>query len=107
MINIQYYSDAIAAISACQTCTDVDRIGNAAVSGAQMIVTKMNASLSALAPLLTPPGASFGSIITWITNYIGFIQGPYTEMVSEVTDLTSQISALNAAIAARKAELGC
>lgn len=83
-------------------------------------LAEIGKSINGLLPLLVAPG-DLGGVISWITNMITNLQGPYTkvialqaEMIAKQTEFagklatqTTNINNLQSSIAAKSATLNC
>lgn len=104
ILNTQYFTDITAAMSAAESCAELQALVTEAMASINAFEAGINADLAAMLPmlsLLTAP-TSPGAAISWITNYISTILTPYLKpyitLGTQLTDLLAQIATLTALI---------
>jgi hypothetical protein len=105
-INLAWFTSATEAVNSCKDCGTLDRVSSQYQGAVSSQVADMTAQISTLGALITAP-TDLPSVITWITNYISLLSGPYGTLLTELSATEAQQTLLNAAITAKKAELGC
>ena len=93
LINTDHFVNLTASVNACESCAQLQSLTNDAFASMNAIKAGIQTELAALAPilaLLSPPSASPGAIVSWIT---GFISGTLTPMVKPTITYAAQLSA--------------
>jgi hypothetical protein len=107
LTNPAYFGAQLAAIEACTECPALKDLAVNAAASLTAEVATVEAQIALLAPLLIAP-TDLPKVITWIGNFInGGLLVTWTNYTAMLTELNTKLSALNAAIAAKKAALGC
>ena len=70
------------------------------------LLAGIRADIAKLLPLISIP-TDLGSVISWITNYITLISGPYYKLIALEAEVISAYASLIAAISARISIKGC
>jgi hypothetical protein len=106
LVNTAFFTSQIAAIEAAPSCVALALLQAAMIPSVEAEITAVNSQIAALAALIAVP-TDLPSVITWITNMIAPMLVMHTNAISQATLLMAKQIALEAAIAARAAQLGC
>lgn len=101
-----WFADVTAAINQAKSCSDLQNAINKAFDSTLKLQTQIGSQIALLAPLLTTPGDLPG-VISWITSYITYVTGPYNALLTQQTQIVTQINSLTAAATAKAIQLGC
>jgi hypothetical protein len=105
LVNTAYFTSLTASVNACRTCQDLQKLVTQAFGSINPVISSIAVQEALLAPLLIAP-SDLPGVITWITNYITLLSGPYANLAIQLTELTAQVTSLTAAITAKAGELG-
>jgi len=107
-LNTDYFSSLTAQIKQCTSCEELQSVvteSMGALNDQLTAITAQNAYFAALQSLLTPPGASLSSLVTWVTTLIDDYLTPqlaaYAKYTAQVAALTAEIETLTAAITSK------
>lgn len=108
LIDTSYFTNLTTQINAIQgtgACAEVQKIVNEAAASIEAQLTAIRAQMAALLPATTLPGASLGSIVTWITNFAQPLITAYNNLIATEAAVLAAVANLETAIANAAARL--
>jgi hypothetical protein len=104
--NAQQFAKQLEAVNACRDCAHLNPLAADATASLEAEIAVVTAQIALLAPLLIAP-TNITSVLSWINSVIGFISVTSITYTAQLADLGGKLSALQAAVTAKKAALGC
>lgn len=101
---LQSIEDRIDSINSCEALQEA---ADSIKAELDAMLSDIEAQISALLPLITPPGANLGEIVGWITSLIATFTGPYNALLAEQILITTKIAAILAKLTNKISTLGC
>lgn len=104
ILNESYFTNLVLSINAATTETELQILVDKVYADIAMLNSTIESQITLLGPiaaLLSPPSASFGSIISWITSMITVLTQlykPFFTYAAQLTALTSAVATLTIAI---------
>jgi Phage protein Gp138 N-terminal domain len=105
-LNLAYFESQLARIAASQDCNDLNLQSTQMLATLNKSIASITTLISQLAPLIVAP-TDLPSVITWATNMIAPMLLAHTNCITQLSALSAKLSALESAVAARQAALGC
>jgi hypothetical protein len=107
LINTDHFANIIASINGAQTCDELQGFVTSAMASVNTVKANITAELDKLTPILalaSPPGASPGAIVSWITDFISLTLTPMIKptitYAAQLTETLTQIAGVVSAIEA-------
>lgn len=104
LINTAFYDNMISELNKIENCAGLQVYIDEAMATVQAEINAIEAQIASLSIVLTIP-TDLGSVITWITNYIHQLTGPYSTYLAQLTATLAAIARLTAAVEAAAARL--
>lgn len=111
LVNTSTFDNLIDSVNACDSCAQLQSVVNEAFASINAVKAGIESELASLTPvlaLLSPPSASPGAIVTWLTSFITVTLTPMTKptitYAAQLTEMVEQIAAVSVAINAAAAK---
>lgn len=108
LIDTSYFDSLTNQINAIQgtgACAELQSVVNDAAASVEATLAAIRAQMAALLPATTLPGASLGSIVTWITNFAAPLITAYNNLIATEAAVLAAVAKLETAIASAAARL--
>lgn len=105
-LNAAYFQSQLNRIAASQDCIDLGSQSTAMLASLNAELASIADLISSLATLIVVP-TNLSTLLTWATNMIAPMALAHTNALLQQSALGAKLAALEAAIAARQAAIGC
>lgn len=112
LLNDGYFTSLVNQIGEIESEAELQNLANEVMADISLLMSTLSSQLSFLAPieaLLTPPGASLGAIVSWITSLIGVLTAmykPYAIMTEQLAQIAVEVATITAALEAAASRIG-
>lgn len=106
-VNAAYFDNITAQINSIENvpCEELQALVNTVAADIESQLAAVRAQIASLTPIITIPGASLGSIVSWITNFVAPYERALVTCEAQLTQILAAVAALENAIANAAARL--
>lgn len=106
-MDTQIFDSMLTRVNGANKCEDLTAATAEINASLEALIASAEAQIAKLGPLIFPPAANPGAIVTWINDLIKLIKAPYDEATDMLTVVPQKLDEINAAITSKSEELGC